>query len=101
MTIPYVESIARRPGAEHWTIHGLSKLRGWLGALIAEWGMWCDIRATQFTLDDMSEAQLEDIGMSRISRRARWVDCRESALGIDFEYRSALGDGQREGGSHV
>jgi hypothetical protein len=98
MTTP--EQAERQAGAGPWTSHRLSRLLGWLAASIAKRG---DMRATQVMLDGMSEAQLEDIGMRRIARRVRWLDCRESPLGIDFDYRgAALDDGGREQGSlHV
>lgn len=98
MTSPYVESTGHGPAAGHWTSDGLSRLRERLGAFLAECATWANIGATRFTLDDMNEAQLEDIGMRCTWRRVRWMDCREAAFGIDFEYRSVAGDVRSEGG---
>ncbi len=98
--VPHIESAKGEFRARHRTSHRPSWLRGWLDALIARWTTSGNIRATHVALDEMSEGQLEDIGMRRVSRDVRWLDCRESLLRIDFEYRSTHGD-QADGDPHA
>jgi len=87
--------------ARHRTNHRPSWLRGCLEALIARWAKLNNGWATQAALDQMSEGQLEDIGMRRVSRDVRWLDGRDSLLRIDFEYRCTHGGDQTDGGLHV
>ncbi len=96
MAVPYIEPAAemfdagragRRP----------ARLRGLLDALIA--GL-AKLRAFQEPcyLDEMTEGQLADIGVRRISSSVRWLDCRETPLRVDFEYRSIAGDSRTDAG---
>lgn len=62
----------------------------WLMALCAKCGALNNIGATR--LDDLTDGQLDEIGMRSTSRAARWLDCRESSFGIDFDYRPAPRD---------
>ena len=54
MMIRYAETIEQKndPGRP------LSRIAGWMGAMIAAWGKWGDLRVTQVAFDDMSDAQL-------------------------------------------
>jgi len=69
-----------------------------LGGLIFQCGRLGDIRAAGTTLDDMSDSQLNDIGIRRIGRRIAWHDSRLPRQFRDFEYRSALDHGRCERG---
>lgn len=73
-----------------------SGLRGWL-AVIAGWATSDRIWSTRIALDDMSDAQLGDIGMRRIGRGSRLIDYRDFPRCIDFEYRG-VGDDDRSDG---
>ncbi len=66
--------------------------RAWLSALISGWTRLNDVSAARLTLDNLSEGQLEDIGMRRIGRGVRWLDFRETPLCADFEYRDSHAD---------
>lgn len=85
MAVPYIEPAAelfdagragRRP----------ARLRGLLNALIAGLAKLKSFQETRY-LDEMTEGQLADIGVRRICSSVRWLDCRETPLRIDFEYR--------------
>lgn len=79
MTILSIET--RNSGAGHWIRRSLSTMLEWFGAVFARSG---GMPAT--ALDELSEAQLEDLGMTRIAHGARWLDCREPPRYMDFEY---------------
>jgi hypothetical protein len=85
MAIEFAQSTDRNAAT-----HLPSRLIGWLTALPARCGALNTIGATR--LNDLTDGQLDEIGMRRMSRGVRWLDCRESSLGIDFEYRSAPRD---------
>lgn len=64
-----------------------------LGTGVAALRSWsARFRTAQFALDDLSEAEVKDLGLSRTSRRVRWLDGQDSSLNAHFEYRVAPTD---------
>lgn len=94
MTVPCVEATGRVRRHEYPARGGvLSSLAGRCLDLL---NTGCRaMRTTEITPDDMSEAQLTDIGLARVGRGLKWLDCQESSLSADFQYRSAPSDGRR------
>lgn len=65
--------------------YALSQLLGWLGAL-ASVRSEAAASGPGVALDELSEAQLQDIGIGRVARRARWLDGLEAPLPMQFDY---------------
>ncbi|MBP1882491.1 hypothetical protein [Sinorhizobium mexicanum] len=82
-----VASEAASPLAGQGTAKGFLRLLGRLGTLAARWKTWRGSLAVRAAIDDLSEGQLRELGISRVARRARWLDGCETEFPIDFEYR--------------
>ncbi|MDK1373431.1 MULTISPECIES: hypothetical protein [unclassified Sinorhizobium] len=84
-----LEPEAAGPFAGHGTANGFLRLLGSLGTLAARWKMSGRMRrdGSAIPIDDLSEGQLRELGISRVARRMRWLDGCETQFLIDFEYR--------------
>lgn len=72
------------PLAEHTAAKGLVRFLGRLGGLAVPW-------RTGGRIDDLSEGELRELGISRVARRARWLDDSETRLATDYFYRVGPG----------
>lgn len=80
-----VEAEIAKPFAEHTIAYGLLRLPGRLGILASHWRM---LGGRLGGIDDLSEGQLLELGISRIARRERWLDGCETRLPTNWlEYR--------------
>lgn len=84
MTVSCVASSDGKAAEDSAASGGKSKLE-WLVVLLARLRAWREFQGPRITLDDLSEGQLEDVGFSRIGRRARWLDCQEAPFPMDYE----------------
>ncbi|MCV9966707.1 MFS transporter [Pararhizobium sp. BT-229] len=83
-----VEAEIAKPLAEHTTANGFLRLLGRLGTLATRLRIWVGCLAIRREIDDLSEGQLRELGISRITRSERWLDGCETGLPMDcFEYR--------------
>lgn len=88
MAVSSLESAAQRSDADRAVGNSPFALWDWLRAFVSA----CLIHGgRRLELDDLSEEQLEDIGVTRAARRERWLDGCESPLTMGFEYRQHSG----------
>lgn len=80
MTISHIQS---KPGDTN--VPPLSFI---FASLRACWTWLRDNASTSTELDDLSEAQLEDAGMTRFARRGVWLDCTEAHFTAAVTYRA-------------
>ncbi|WP_331374819.1 hypothetical protein [Sinorhizobium chiapasense] len=77
-----VDSEVAKPLAGHTS--GLLRLLARLSTLAIRWRTWGGSPAVG--IDDLSDAQLRELGISRVARSVRWLDGCETQLPMDFEY---------------
>lgn len=83
-----VEAEIAKPLGVHTTANGLLRLLGRLSTLATQWRIWGGRLAIRGEIDDLSEGQLLELGISRVARRERWLDGCETRFPMDyFEYR--------------
>ncbi|WP_342394700.1 hypothetical protein [Sinorhizobium garamanticum] len=76
-----------KPLAGHTAAGGVVRLLGRLGTLATQWRTWRGSRATRGEIDDLSEGELRELGISRVAQRERWLDGRETQFATDYFYR--------------
>lgn len=91
MAVSYVEPASRPSDADRMTDIGSSAPGGWLGRFLSACVTSCHALASRAEFDELSQEQLEDIGVTRFARRERWLDGRETLLPMGFEYRQPPG----------
>lgn len=79
---------ASKPPEKRATANCLLQRLQRLGGWAARWKPWGSGLSLRGELDDLSEGKLLDLGITRVTRRARWSDSCETQLATDYiEYR--------------